>query len=820
MDEVLEFLRSHRFDTADFVPDGVLRRSYRGGSSKSAWCVGWQNARTKDGTFYYVVVCGDYRTDEKYVYTPAKLTRVDKKAVEQQIADRQAAMERDKLASQLETAELARSRFSRAQKSGRTPYMDSKSIPELYSCRIYQDRLQVPLQDVDGNLWNLQSIFPPGPDNKRFMKGGRIKGLFHRLGPEISDVVYLAEGFATAASIYQAVGKPTVCAFNSGNLVDVAKELAKAYPDAEIRVCGDDDRRNEKNVGREKAEKAALLTSGVVIFPQFGEGDGDGTDFNDLHLRLGIDTVRSQLVGLQAERKSGFVPLGYLDSTYFIYNIPSRDIVKLTNFTPPNMYRIAPKSYWDTAYASDNGKTRMLDAADDLIQACVAAGPLCPENIRGTGVWRDKGRVVVNLGSYLLVDGHRVGHSALKSRYFYIRDPKGFQELSAEQSTDAEGAGLAAICQLFNWENPRSASLLAGWVAIARVASALKTRPHLWLTGPKGCGKSEILNGLLGGALGVGSAKLHVEGATTEAGLRQALRASALPIIFDEFEISDKNLAAREAVLEFLRSGWSQGEGVILKGSAAGQTTAFTANSPALLSSIRVVLQSDADQSRFSVLELLPHGDNTERGTQLQDALSKVTEEFGERLFARMVALIPAIEKTAEVFLNHLAPTHGYRYGRQIGTLLAGLHHLSQREIVTREEAAAIVAEFHSSHDSDHDMVEMADEHEALHHLLTWRVELAKETERGTVKQSMSIADALRNAAWHPCLVAFGIKVIDDHFVVANRHAELSKIYRGTHWPANWSSSLRRAGGSATNTISFGSRMAKGKGVAFNLSIL
>lgn len=820
MKEAREFLRRHDFNPPDFAPDGKIHRFKRGGSSKSAWCVSWQNARTKDGSFYYVVVCGDYRTGEQLVYKPDKMTRADKKVIDQQIADKQKQIEKVKLAAQIETADLAQSRFARATKNGHTPYMDRKGIPDLYGCCVYEDRLQVPMRDCDGVLWSLQTIFANG--DKRFMKGGRKKGLFHRLGGPIEDIAYLCEGFATAASIHQATRKPTVCAFDAGNLVEVAKELAKAFPDAELRICGDDDRQNEKNPGREKAEKAALLTSGIALFPEFEEGSG-GTDFNDLHLSQGLDAVVRQLVGQPVNRTSGFIPLGYLDNTFFFYNIPTRDICKATTFAPSQLYTIATKSYWDAAYASENGKTRVSDAISDLIQSCQAAGPFCPENVRGTGVWRDNSRVVINVGSYLIVNGQRMGHTALKSRYIYIRDHHGLGGISAEHTTDTEGQSLINICQLFKWAQPRSAHLLAGWIAISRIAGALNTRPHIWLTGPRGCGKSEIFRGLLDGALGARGAKLHVEGSTTEAGLRQALRASSIPILFDEFEINATNLLNREAVLELLRSAWSEGEGIILKGSAGSQTAMrFTTNSPALLSSIRVVLQNDADQSRFSVLELLPHGDNMTKANELHTALAAIDQDFGERLFTRMTSLIPAVEKSTAVFLNLLAKSHGFRYGRQIGTLLAGAHHLHSCEVISTRDASEVLAEFFSNEDEDEvSAVEMADEEEALHHLLTWRLDLSRETELGSTRLSMSVADALRSSAWHKCLVAYGIKVMgDSQFAIANRHAELAKIYRGTHWAGNWAGPLKRAGGKTIVNTTFGSRQNRGRGVAFELSIL
>jgi len=131
--------------------------------------------------------------------------------------------------------------------------------------------LAVPMRDADGQLWSCQFIAPDG--GKAFFKFGRMSGLFHWIGPDhVADpVVAIAEGYATAATIHEATGWPAVCAFNAGNLVTVAQSLRERYPAARLIVCGDDDNQNEKNPGRQSAQRAADAVGGVAVFPQFPE---------------------------------------------------------------------------------------------------------------------------------------------------------------------------------------------------------------------------------------------------------------------------------------------------------------------------------------------------------------------------------------------------------------------------------------------------------------------------------------------------------------------------------------------------------------------
>lgn len=169
----------------------------------------------------------------------------------------------------------------------------------------------VPLCDETGILWNYQRIFAKrigdGPD-KLFRKGCRKIGLFHALsGDRHSKTIYIAEGFATAASICLAVGSDEVaviCAFDSGNLEPVAKVIRDMAPKAEIIIAADNDCLNKdgserapgENAGIVKAKEAADSIGGIYIWPKFQPKPSQGqTDFNDLMLSEGIDEVKHQL---------------------------------------------------------------------------------------------------------------------------------------------------------------------------------------------------------------------------------------------------------------------------------------------------------------------------------------------------------------------------------------------------------------------------------------------------------------------------------------------------------------------------------------------
>ncbi|MBS0588763.1 MAG: DUF1738 domain-containing protein [Proteobacteria bacterium] len=173
-------------------------------------------------------------------------------------------------------------------------------------------------QDVHGKIWSVQTIQSSGA--KLFVAGSRKENNFHIVGGEsqgltaldAAPAIVIAEGYATADTLSQALGYPVTAAFDSGNLPKVAQDLHEKYPHKPIIIAGDDDHHLEstlrKNPGKEKALEAAALVNGFAVFPVFAPGEQDSkklNDFNDLANKssLGIEAVKRQ-VGSVVEKVS------------------------------------------------------------------------------------------------------------------------------------------------------------------------------------------------------------------------------------------------------------------------------------------------------------------------------------------------------------------------------------------------------------------------------------------------------------------------------------------------------------------------------------
>lgn len=151
--------------------------------------------------------------------------------------------------------------------------------------------IMIPLY-YDNEIVSLQFIADSG--DKRFLFGGRKDGCYFKIGnPQESDIVCIAEGYATAATIYEDTSYPVIVAFDSGNLLKVTERVKAQYSNKTIIICADDDFLNSNNPGLTKAKEAALKFGTKLAIPSFGDNrPKNATDFNDMLQLSGAKAVR------------------------------------------------------------------------------------------------------------------------------------------------------------------------------------------------------------------------------------------------------------------------------------------------------------------------------------------------------------------------------------------------------------------------------------------------------------------------------------------------------------------------------------------------
>lgn len=294
-------------------------QGYSATDARDTWRSIKAGGRVTVGTLFGIAKEHGFRfpdADPADALTPAELAEQERKQAEQ-LARRQAAQAAE--AEQYrrradETARYAAELWGAAAAEGASPYLQRKGV-QAHGVRFdVAGLLLVPLRDATGALHNLQRIAPQRPTEeeqarglteKRFLAGGRKRGMFHVIGQAEgapADLVLMAEGYATAATLHEASGRPAVVAFDAGNLAAVAEAMPARFPGACFLVCADHDAgteaRSGKNPGLEGAEKAArklraLGCAAAVLLPE-GLPSG-GTDFNDLASAASLDEVARQV---------------------------------------------------------------------------------------------------------------------------------------------------------------------------------------------------------------------------------------------------------------------------------------------------------------------------------------------------------------------------------------------------------------------------------------------------------------------------------------------------------------------------------------------
>lgn len=275
----------------DIVMDGKIHRfaSDDDRHKKPGWYIAYESPIP-------VIVFGCWKagfTSQKRAETGVKYTFAQEMKYKGQIVEaqklRDAEQER-KHEVAAETVELIWPTCTPA--SPDHPYLKRKGI-SAHGARVTGDgRLVVPLFSDDGELSSLQYI--DGDGNKLYHTGGVTGARFWTIG-ELKQTLYIAEGFATAATIHEATNEAVVVAYSANNLSNVAGIMRAKYgATQDIVIVADHD---VSGVGLNEATKASAKHGvRVVMPPMLGDANDYAQAGNDLLLLLN-PTVEDWLIG-------------------------------------------------------------------------------------------------------------------------------------------------------------------------------------------------------------------------------------------------------------------------------------------------------------------------------------------------------------------------------------------------------------------------------------------------------------------------------------------------------------------------------------------
>ena len=292
----------------DIPGDLIPGERKRFGKNKNQWCEFYSNPNGTAGGIF-----GDWSTGLKQKWfsgnvdgspvSPADQAEM-KKLLDQQ--RKESKIKREEKYHQ--AAKNAEALYFNSPPATTHPYLTNKQI-KPYNAHIIGGELLTPAWDTNGKFRTLQRIFvdADGKMQKRNYAGASSKNVFTIIGNGIqisekdlaclSDDIkfaYLAEGFATAATIHQCTEEPVISCLNADNLMVVAEYFKKKYPDTTFVIAADNDEETAKTLGKNPGRIAAQAVSEAL---DIGVTHCTvNSDFNDLYCLHGAQAVRNILL--------------------------------------------------------------------------------------------------------------------------------------------------------------------------------------------------------------------------------------------------------------------------------------------------------------------------------------------------------------------------------------------------------------------------------------------------------------------------------------------------------------------------------------------
>ncbi|WP_255249133.1 DUF5710 domain-containing protein, partial [Enterobacter hormaechei] len=203
-------------------------------------------------------------------------------------------------------AEYAARYVDRYPQATTNAYLTRKGVEAAPGIRINdKQELVIPFSNAHGDIRSYQRIPLTGGKDARILKDSEKTGNWFALGtPQNGLPLLFAEGYATAASLHEASGLPVLMTVDAGNMIAVGQNARAVWPDSPFIFCADNDHQlknaqtgQPENKGILSAEKAAELTGGRVIAPDFTEEEKARllTDFNDLDISRGREAFREHI---------------------------------------------------------------------------------------------------------------------------------------------------------------------------------------------------------------------------------------------------------------------------------------------------------------------------------------------------------------------------------------------------------------------------------------------------------------------------------------------------------------------------------------------
>lgn len=490
-----------------------------------------------------------------------------------------------------------------------------------------------------------------------------------------------------------------------------------------------------------------------IIYPPTGVKKG--WDIADA-ISEGKDIKEIILNGTEAEdQKEDF--LDSWDMPFEIIGTSGADIVfyphgsnriekyKASSITKTALLTLADRKIWGQYFMKEGGGIAWDAAINEVIRRSEKTSVFDWRKVRGVGAWQDEDDIIINTGEYLLINGKKEPLHAKTTNYVY--EKSFFTPYSLENPIQKEESyQLLACLKNIEWKKKSAPYALAGWLALAAWGGLLEWRPHVWIVGPSGTGKSWVIDKIIMPIV-ISPFGIRGDGKSTPAGVRQWLQSSAKPFLGDEMESDEKNQAEKLDEIITMFRGASSGQesgSVILHGSTDGQGKQWIVKSMACFASIGSGMIHGADMNRFTICEMSPPWKENQEERKIsfrktQQLAKCFTKKWIKGFHARIYSLLPELFKTIDIMQIEAGDImNSMREGDQVGSLMAGAWIIEHDKAPTPEEAQIFLNKLDIARLKSDDSLK-TDEEKCLDAILSAKVEIVT----SSTKKKMSVGSAI-----------------------------------------------------------------------------
>ena len=252
---------------------------------------GWYVVNELSGNYF--ATFGNWKTGFEGKWSSidtSTLSPVDTAKLKQQMAEAQHRLEEAKKNRNEEVATEVKELFASYKNTTEHKYLTNKKVKSYGLKTDPNSGLVVPVHNITGDIRSLQIIDKKG--NKKFYPGGEIKGNMFCLGfsvdelPQIKELI-VVEGYATAATVYEATKIPTACVFSANFGMRAVKNI-RGVSQCKIYIALDSD---TSSVGQRNAQDIANAYPNC--FKRIPSITGD---YNDMYLEHGLERVAKEII--------------------------------------------------------------------------------------------------------------------------------------------------------------------------------------------------------------------------------------------------------------------------------------------------------------------------------------------------------------------------------------------------------------------------------------------------------------------------------------------------------------------------------------------